>query len=374
MKVHLRERKLKNGRIRLYLDFYKGYINKDGKSSAIRDYEYLDLYLYEKANDFNKKRHNKEILQLANSIKAKRELDIQSGKYGLNNRSKSKANFIDYFNKLTEDRFRSSGNYGNWKSTLKHLSRYTSGKVRFSDIDEQFCEKFKNYLINKPLKKNGEYLSTSSISSYFNKFRASLKKAVRERIISFNPSTDIKLPKIIEKDRQYLTLEELKSLYKAECRYPVLKRAFLFSCLTGLRFGDIEKLSWKQIQTFNNGIKIHHYQEKTKSLEYLDINHQAIEYIGDRKDDSTLVFEGLKYSDYYNVALLQWVLRAGITKHITFHCGRHTYATLLITYDVDLFTVSKLLGHQDIKTTQIYAKIIDKKKREAVDKLPQIKL
>ena len=293
MKVHLRERKLKNGRIRLYLDFYKGYINKDGKSSAIRDYEYLDLYLYEKANDFNKKRHNKEIRQLANSIKAKRELDIQSGKYGLNNRSKSKANFIDYFNKLTEDRFRSSGNYGNWKSTLKHLSRYTSGKVRFSDIDEQFCEKFKNYLINKPLKKNGEYLSTSSISSYFNKFRASLKQAVRERIISFNPSTDIKLPKIIEKDRQYLTLEELKSLYKAECRYPVLKRAFLFSCLTGLRFGDIEKLSWKQIQTFNNGIKIHHYQEKTKSLEYLDINHQAIEYIGDRKDDSTLVLRVL---------------------------------------------------------------------------------
>ena len=83
MKIHLRERKLKNGRIRLYLDFYKGYIKKHGKSSAIRDYEYLDLYLYEKANDFTKKQYNKEMRQLAQSIKAQREIDIQNGKYAL---------------------------------------------------------------------------------------------------------------------------------------------------------------------------------------------------------------------------------------------------------------------------------------------------
>jgi len=374
MKIHLRERQLKNERIRLYLEIYKGYTTKEGKTKSIRDYEYLDLYLYEKANDFTKKQHNKNMFQLANSIKAQRELDIQSGKYGFNSKLKSKANFIEYFNKLAEDRFKSKGNYGNWKSTLKHLTGYTLGKVRFSEIDEQFCENFKNYLIEKPLKNNGEHLSTSSIASYFNKFRASLKKAVKDRIISFNPSTDIKLPKIIEIDRQYLTLEELQSLYKAECRYPILKRAFLFSCLTGLRFGDIESLTWKQIKTFKNGFKIHHHQEKTKSLEYLDINPQAIEYLGDRKNDDDLVFRGLKYSDYFNVALLQWVLRAGITKHITFHCGRHTYATLLLTCDVDLFTVSKLLGHKNIKATQIYGKVIDKKKREAVNKLPQIKI
>ena len=375
MKITLRKRKLKNGRIRLYLDIYKGYTkSEDGKIHAIRDYEHLDLYLYEKADDFSKKQQNKEMLQLANSIKSKRELEIQSGKYGFHSKVKSKANFIEYFNTLTENRLKSKGNYGNWKSTLKHLTGYTSGKVRFNEIDEQFCKNFKNYLVNKPLKKNGDFLSTSSISSYFNKFRASLKQAVKDRIISSNPSTDIKLPKIIQKDRKYLTLEEIQRLDKAECRYPVLKRAFLFSCLTGLRFGDVEKLCWKQIQELENGLKIHHHQEKTKSLEYLDINHQAIEYMGKRRGEEDLVFEGLKYSDYFNVALLQWVLRAGITKHITYHCSRHTYATLLLTYDVDLLTVSKLLGHKDIKATQIYGKVIDKKKREAVNKLPQIKI
>lgn len=375
MTITLRKRKLKKGRIKLYLDIYKGYTkSEDGKILSIRDYVELDLYLYEKANNHTKKQHNKQMLQLANSIKAQRELDIQSGKYGFNSKVKSKANFIEYFNKLTEKRFESEGNYGNWKSTLKHLIGYTSEKVCFNEIDEQFCENFKKYLVSKPLKKNGGHLSTSSIASYFNKFRASLKQAVKERIISYNPSTEIKLPKIIEKDRQYLTLEELQRLDKAECRYPVLKRAFLFSCLTGLRFGDVESLTWRQIKIFDNQVKIHHHQEKTKSLEYLDINNQALEYLGKRQNDDDLVFIGLRYSDYVNVALLQWVLRAGITKHITFHCSRHTYATLLLTYDVNLFTVSKLLGHKNIKTTQIYGKIIDKKKREAVNKLPQIKI
>ena len=121
MRIHLRKRLLKNRKIRLYLEIYKGYTKSiDGKSNAIRDYEYLDLYLFEKANDFTKRQHNKQMLQLANSIKAQRELDIQSGKYGFNSKLKSKANFIEYLNKLTEERFQSNGNYGNWKSTLRN--------------------------------------------------------------------------------------------------------------------------------------------------------------------------------------------------------------------------------------------------------------
>ena len=105
MKITLRKRKLKKGRTKLYLDIYKGYEKKNGKTNAIREYEYLDLYLYQKANDSIKKQHNKEMLQLAESIKAQREIDIQSGQYGFNSKVKSKANFIEYFNKLTEKRF-----------------------------------------------------------------------------------------------------------------------------------------------------------------------------------------------------------------------------------------------------------------------------
>ena len=68
------------------------------------------------------------------------------------------------------------------------------------------------------------------------------------------------------------------------------------------------------------------------------------------------------------------MLKAGITKNITFHCARHTHATLLLTNGVDIYTVSKLLGHKEIKTTQVYARIIDEKKKEAVNKIPSIKI
>ena len=374
MKIHLRKRKQsKNGKINLFLELYKGYEIRNGKTSALRDYKSLDLFIYEKPSNHIEKQHNKQTLQLANSIRNKKELDIKSGIYGFNSHSKSNANFIEYFKKLTENRLKSKGNYGNWDSTLKHLTGYTSGRVIFKNINKEFCEGFKNYLINNVIKKNGERLSSSSISSYFNKFRASLKQAVKDRIISFNPSEDIRLPKIIEKEREYLTVEELRCLTKVECRYDVLKRAFLFSCLTGLRWGDIHRLTWKEVHTSEDGTKIHYHQEKTKSLEYLFINNQALNYLGNRKDNNKRVFEGLRYSSYFNVALSRWVLKAGITKHITFHCGRHTYATLLLnTNKVDLLTVSKLLGHKDIKTTQVYAKIMDKTKRDAVNQIPNI--
>lgn len=374
MRVHLRQRRQKNGKISLYLEIYKGYLKTNNKTKAIRDYEYLNLYLYNKPSGFIQKKHNKEILQLAKTIKAQKEIDIQNGKYGFSSKSKQNSDFLKYFQKLTNDRFQSKGNYGNWNSVLKHLKDFTSNRIIFKDIDEKFCEEFKDFLVNTALKKNGEKLLTSSISSYYNKFKASLKKAIEDKIITYNPSINIKLPKIIENKRQFLTLEELQSLYNTECRYPVLKRAFLFSCLTGLRKGDILDLKWSDLNSTEDGVKITHYQEKTDSLEYLDINHQAVELIGNKEGDDDLVFKGLKFSTYVNTALMLWVMKAGITKHITFHCARHTYATLLLTYDVGLFTVSKLLGHKNVKTTQIYAKIIDKKKREAVNKLPQIKI
>ena len=161
---------------------------------------------------------------------------------------------------------------------------------------------------------------------------------------------------------------------KVECRYEVLQRAFIFSCLTGLRWSDIHKLKWKEVHFTNEGGRIHYYQKKTKHLEYLDVSKQSLSYLGEKGTDEDKPFEGLKYSSYFNVSLTQWMLKAGITKHITFHCARHTHATLLLTNGVDIYTVSKLLGHKEIKTTQIYARIIDEKKKEAVNKIPSLKI
>ena len=376
MKIHLRKRQhTKTGSISLFLEIYKGTTtSSDGKVKNLRDYEYLNLYLIDKPKTPIDKQSNKDNLQLAESIKAKRELEIKNGLYGFTNEFKQSTNFIDYFTEQMEKRKQSIGNYGNWASTLKHLIKFAGTKVSFREIDQTFCENFRDYLKNTAKKSSGQPLSPSSVSSYFLKFRASLKEAVRKKIILSNPAIDVSNPKVIESIREYLTLGELKSIVKAECRYDVLKRAFIFSCLTGLRWSDIQNLKWSELQNTNDGFRITFHQQKTKGLQYLDLSEQARGYLGEQGSPDDRVFTGLKYSSYMNVELSKWVMRAGITKDITFHCARHTFAVLQLTLGTEIFTLSKLLGHSELKTTQIYAKIVDKKKREAVNRIPDITL
>lgn len=374
MKVHLRQRKqTKSGSISLFLEIYKGTTTTlEGKTKNLRDYEYLNLYLIDKPKTPIDKQHNKDTLQLAESIKAKRELEIKNGLYGFVNDFKQSTNFIDYFRGQMEKRKQSDGNFGNWDSSLKHLIKFAGTKVSFREIDQTFCENFRDYLVNTAKAKNGQSLSSSSISSYFNKFKVCLKEAVKKKIILSNPAMDVANPRVIENIRQFLTLDELKAVVKAECRYDVLKRAFLFSCLTGLRWSDINNLKWSEVQSTNEGWRITFHQQKTKGLQYLDISDQARGYLGEQGNPDERVFIGLKYSSYMNVELTKWMMRAGITKDITFHCARHTFAVLQLTLGTEIFTLSKLLGHSELKTTQIYAKIIDEKKREAVNKIPDL--
>ena len=149
-----------------------------------------------------------------------------------------------------------------------------------------------------------------------------------------------------------------------------MKTAFIFSCLTGLRWSDINKLLWSEVQHSNdNGYYIRFRQKKTKGAETLPISEQAFGLLGERQAPEERVFKGLKYSAWHNLKLQQWMMKAGISKTITFHCARHTYATLQLTAGTDIYTVSKLLGHKELKTTQVYAKIIDEKKQEAANKI-----
>jgi integrase len=157
---------------------------------------------------------------------------------------------------------------------------------------------------------------------------------------------------------------------KEECEIEIMKKAFLFSALTGLRWSDINKLIWSEIQNSKEiGNYIRFTQKKTKGTETLPFNEDALKLLGKRGAPKDRVFEGLKYSAWHNLKLQQWAMKAGISKTITFHCARHTYATLQLTLGTDIYTVSKLLGHKDLSTTQIYAKIIDERKTLAASKI-----
>ncbi|MFH5885272.1 phage integrase SAM-like domain-containing protein [Halalkalibaculum sp. DA3122] len=375
MKVHLRQRKqTKKGKISLYLEYYKGTIKTDeGKTKVLRDYEYLDLYLIDNPQTKQERQTNKETLELAKSIKAKRELEIKNNQYGFKRTGNQKADFVKFFKKQRDKREDNENTWSNWDSSIKQFIDYAGEKVPFKMIDEQFCEGFKDYLCNVE-KTSGDTLATSTISSYFGNFRGALRQAVKEKVIPHNPAKDVELPTVKTPKREYLTREELRAVAKEECRYPVLKRAFLFACLTGLRWSDVQKLTWSQIVESEDGWRVIFHQQKTDGLQYHDIPENAHQYLGERKADDDRVFKGLKYSSYMNVALQKWMMKAGITKNITFHCARHTYAILQLELGADIYTVSKLLGHKNLKTTQIYADILDKKKREAVNRLNDIEL
>lgn len=182
-----------------------------------------------------------------------------------------------------------------------------------------------------------------------------------------------------ESQREYLTYDELQALANAECKYPILKNAFIFSCLTGIRWSEIDKMIWSEVREEKDDkgevyYRIIFRQKKTDGLEYLDISNQARSLLGERRRESDKIFYRLKYSATYNAEIVNWCSRAGITKHITFHSARHTHAVLLLENNADIYTVSKRLGHRELRTTEIYAKIIDKKMKEAASIIPELRI
>ena len=237
-------------------------------------------------------------------------------------------------------------------------------------MNESFCNGFKEYLLTAPSRKSSKVsLSQNSAVSYFNKFKATLKQAYKDGFLDKDLNKRVECIKQAETERQFLTLEELQLLASTDCTEPILKQAAIFSALTGLRFSDIEKLVWGEIQhSREEGYYLRFKQKKTKGTETLPISEQAFALLGERRTPEAKVFSGLEYG-LTQTDLPKWLKKANISKEITFHCFRHTYATLQLSLGTDLYTVSKMLGHREIKTTQVYAKIIDKQKREAANRI-----
>lgn len=372
--VTLRQRTLPSGRTTLYLD-----IICRGK----RKVESLKLFLIPETSRADKQK-NKETLKLAEAIRAKRVVEFQNKEFGFKSDFAEETNFYDYYVAITEKRLGkdSRGNWGNWRSCLKHLEKYDPNirKLSFADITREWVQGFRDYLEKEACAWGCDYrnrfkdhpLSQNSKQSYFNKLRACLNQAVEERIIPSSPIYGVECFKEVEGTRMYLTIDEVKQLAKTDCEYPAVKRAFLFSCLTGLRRSDIIRLKWSDIHQQDGYTRIIFTQKKTGGLEYLDISKQAAELIGEHGKPSDYVFGGIPAVTCTNEALKRWVLRTGINKKITFHCGRHTFAVMMLDLGVDIYTVSKLLGHRELSTTQIYAKVLDKNKQNAVSKIPDI--
>ena len=378
MKISLKQKKLNSGKISLYLEYYKGSkIDDNGKEIHNREFEYLGKEIgYLLSNPLNaiEKKNNKEILELAENILAIRKTEFLQGKFGIVDREKANITLYEYFDLLKEHRSSYLSNYGTWKSVKRYIDQYFHPSTTLSEITIDSINGFKRFLDVDAKTKHGTPLKHGSKYSYFNRFRATIKQAYEEGYITNHKLLKIKPFEEKESQREYLTFEELQAIASTECKYNTLKKAFLFSCLTGLRWSDIYKLSWHEVRDENDEHRIIFTQKKTDDLEYMYISKQARELLGKRNMSNPRVFVNLNYGSATNTELLRWCMKAGITKHITFHCARHTAATLLLEAGADLYTVMKVLGHKDIRTTQIYAKIVDKRLKEASNLLPTLNL
>ena len=283
-------------------------------------------------------------------------------------KERSQQNFIEYFDAAAQKRHaRSSESIRtNWKRTLELIKLFTGDTLPFSKIDNRLAEEFRMFLLSAPCggNKSGT-VSRNTAATYFSIFKAGLKQAFVDGYLTVDLSAKIKGIQEQETRREFLTVEELNTLAATPCDHDQMKRAALFSALTGLRHCDIQKMQWKEIQIDGDQARLNFTQQKTKGVEYMPISPQALELCGKPQKPNQLVFEDLPDPSWISRPLKKWLETAGITKKITFHCFRHTFATLQLSSGTDIYTVSKMLGHTNVKTTQIYAKVVDEKKEKA---------
>ena len=281
----------------------------------------------------------------------------------------NKKAYIEELINSKNNNVRSNTQKGNY-ALLQHLKAFNgTKKLKIKNIDAKFCKNFAIYLTNR--------MKSSSAKTYMQKLHALLEDAVFCGYISYNPmpAIDRMLPRYVPNSKDHLTVSEVKKLELTHCRHQSTKLAFLFSCYTGLRLSDIETLRWTDICKQSNGYLLKKIQVKTNCEVQVPLGKQAVKILKQveikNSQHSDYVFE-LPSRSTISTDLKTWANAAGIYKNITFHVSRVTFVTLSIAADVNIYVVSKLCGHTNVKTTQVYARIIDTTQQDAIMRLDEI--
>jgi len=360
--IHLRARKNKSG-WSLFLDIQY-------QQRRINRYLNIHLSTVEKRNMTNLDRN---LLLIAEQQKNQIVVDIAAGKFKENDDYEKPKSVLLFFDSMVQEKKdRDDKSKHKWRGAYNYFKEYSRKDLTFEDLSQKFLENYKLFLLKK--------LAQITARDYFNVLNSLLNTAVRYDLISFNPinklSAKISKP---QSKRTFLVLEELQELDNYDCPHAVTKKAFMFCCFSGLRYSDVKALKWSQIHKEGEKYYFYFTQQKTNEPERMPLAEQAMKYLSNRGKADNLVFKMVNNSST-NGYLRKWLKtineglqkqgRQTISKRITFHVARHTFATMALNLGIELKAVSTLLGHKDINTTQIYAKIIDKTKEEAVAKFP----
>lgn len=379
--IKLRTRERANGNFVIYLDMYIG----EGKHKCETvNIDNQPLYLVPEngRNDTINKTRNNKTWEQAKAVKAQRIIDKQNGELGFNQSvERRKMEVLAYIEHYKDEAIKESKerhvHLTDIPGLYNHFKDFVAGtKITFAQLDRDTILRFIDFLKTSAYKKSIKSLKPQNIGigtqhNIYSALSGILNKAVQAGIIDVNPCYLIaknERPRKHKANVNYLTVEEVQQLIKTPCYFDMLKRAFLFGCSTGLRASDISALTWGQIfddEYFGKVVKLK--VQKTQQEETLPLPSLALHVMPERNGaaDNELIFPDF-YKSRMGEKLQKWADDAGIHKKVRFHVSRHTAATINLSLGVPIETVSKLLGHSNITTTQIYAEVINESKKKAI--------
>lgn len=394
-KVTILKKLVKGNKSNLFLNFYPPVFNR--KTGKYTRYEKTSYFIY---NDFQsetvnytdskgkkqskveitldrngkprkltltpvQKQHNKEALQYIELYRAKRFKEIIKPEIYTEAELKAeqlmenkKKLFTEYFREKSENATKSKGA---WQACYGYFVKYYGNKL-FSDVNISLIEDFRTKLLNSYRLNSTKYkIKKNTAASYFIRFIQALELAYKENYLSENFKDHTEWIEEEEVMKNFLTLDECKILFKTEFHDEYLRKYCIFAFLTGLRYSDINNLKWFDIAEREGICYINFQMQKTSAFQYHPISEEAVTLIGERKHRTDFVFERIAYHSL-NDNLRKWLALAGIDKKVTFHNFRTSYAVAQLEAGADIYLISKMLGHKNVTTTEIYAKIVDSRK------------
>lgn len=366
VKVEIKKRESKKGRVYLYLEYYPPLFNPVKEKEITK--ESLKRYIILNPKNNEDKEFNKESIAYARKMRNKRIKQINSKELGIFDDFVNDMDFLEYY------RDRIKGKHGSWEHSYKHFFRFVKGKCRFRDVTFRLGEAYRKYLTEDAVvhgvskRKDKARLHQNTASKYFQCFKSIVHDAFIENYLKDDFTISWKKVSLKKSQREFLTQDEVRRLFATPCEYDVLVRAAATSLFSGMRLSDIITLEWRHIMTDENGnLFIKKVIQKSGNLESIFISREALRYLGPRRD------RGLVFGDLRRTMLVKplkdWVKAAGIKKNITFYSFRHTCATMLVTAGVDINTVSRHMTHSSIITTQQYFHMVNDKAIEAAEKI-----
>lgn len=358
--VKIERRELKNGTTSLRLVFYPRYYNVR-THKTIRT-ENLGLFLYTHPKNLTEKKHNAEMEELAEAMQSKRLIQIRNGEYGFLDKDRKKEDFLKFF------REEASHRHTKWDGCYKQFVKFCGGHCTVGNLSVTLCKQFREFLLKEARnRRTGKIISQNSACGYMRTFRSLLKQAYIYKMTDTNLNDYFDGIPAAKTDKEYLTMDEFKRLVRTPCKFDVLRRMSIFAVFSALRVSDLESLTWEMIvRAPDGGWCIRKDIVKIRRLETVFISEEALSWCGPRGEGK--VFKGFKRS-MLQAPLKQWLHDAGITKPFTFHCFRHTAATLMLSGGADIYSVSTALTHCNVQTTQIYADLVNEKKRSTANSI-----